>query len=410
MNRRESQVLVVGGGGAGLSAAAAAAQNGAKTVVIDENPGFGGQIWRKSLTRVNTKAARLVSLLESRGVELLPATTVFDRISRSSVAAELESESIEFEFEKLIIATGARERFLPFPGWTLQNVFGVGGLQALVKGGYSIKNKRIVIAGTGPLLPAVAEFLVDHGGKLVIIAEQARLSSLIAFGYASVGLPSKLSQAVKLLPKTLGRYRTGSYVSCAFGDEGVNSVEIESNRTTVVYDCDILATGFHLVPNLELPRLFGLNCTASGCKVDRFQRTSNNQVFAVGETTGVGGIELAQIEGTIAGLSAVGADSEAAAFFKKRSRYQRFSDALEKAFLIRQEILELSDDETLVCRCEDVSFGRLREFRSWRDAKLKTRCGMGPCQGRICGAATELLFGWSPQSVRSPIVPVKAKS
>jgi hypothetical protein len=109
-------------------------------------------------------------------------------------------------------------------------------------------------------------------------------------------------------------------------------------------------------------------------------------------------------------LAAAGRASEAARLFGKRRRWHDFRRSLSAAFRLREELKTIAASDTLVCRCEDVSFGRLRQFSSWREAKLQTRCGMGPCQGRICGGATRTLFGWGLESVRPPILPSRIET
>ncbi len=128
-------------------------------------------------------------------------------------------------------------------------------------------------------------------------------------------------------------------------------------------------------------------------------------IYCAGEIAGIGGSDLAIVEGQIAGLSAVGKSGEAARHFAERVRGRRFAAALERAFRLRNELRNLPDADTFVCRCEDVTYKRLRGFTSFRAAKLHTRCGMGPCQGRVCGAAAEFLFGWINESVRPPLFP-----
>jgi NADPH-dependent 2,4-dienoyl-CoA reductase/sulfur reductase-like enzyme len=133
-------------------------------------------------------------------------------------------------------------------------------------------------------------------------------------------------------------------------------------------------------------------------------------VYAAGEATGIGGLELSLVEGEIAGLAAAGKHQAARNLFGVREKQQRFARILNETFALRAELRDLAAGETIVCRCEDVAFERLREHDSWRAAKLQTRCGMGPCQGRICGAAVEFLFGWRAESVRPPILPVRVES
>jgi NADPH-dependent 2,4-dienoyl-CoA reductase/sulfur reductase-like enzyme len=174
--------------------------------------------------------------------------------------------------------------------------------------------------------------------------------------------------------------------------------------------CDYLACGFHLVPNSELASLLRCRTRNGYVLVNEFQQTTAEGVFCAGEPTGIGGVELALIEGQIAGLSAGGRSSEGRALFRKRDKYRRFARALDETFCLRRELRSLASAETLICRCEDVPYSRLQQHASWRAAKLHTRCGMGPCQGRICGPATQFLFNWNPESVRPPVFPARIES
>src|SRR5262249_8435589 len=125
---------------------------------------------------------------------------------------------------------------------------------------------------------------------------------------------------------------------------------------------------------------------------------------------GIGGLELSLVEGEIAGLTAAGKRETARSLFPVRQKHRKFAELLNRTFALRDELKRLATPKTIVCRCEDVPFERLRAHESWRAAKLQTRCGMGPCQGRICGAAVEFLFGWRAESVRPPVLPVKVES
>ena len=133
-------------------------------------------------------------------------------------------------------------------------------------------------------------------------------------------------------------------------------------------------------------------------------------VYSAGEATGIGGLELALVEGRIAGYAAADLPEKARALFAERARLRRFARGLERAFALRAELRALPEPETVVCRCEDVSLARMQAYRAWRPAKLQTRCGMGPCQGRICGAAAEFLLGWGMESVRPPVLPARVES
>jgi NADPH-dependent 2,4-dienoyl-CoA reductase/sulfur reductase-like enzyme len=395
-------VAVVGAGPAGLAAARRAAESGAAVTIIDENVQPGGQIWRGD-------AAECESWLHQRA-RLVRGARVFD--ARPGILAiECADGSVnELEYRSLILATGARERFLPFPGWTLPNVMGAGGMQALAKGGMPIARKRVVVAGSGPLLLAVASYLREHGAEVRLVAEQASRSSLLRFGLTLARFPDKARQAVRLRASLRGiPYQTGCWPLAAHGSEKLESVTLRRGSRTWTEPCDYLACGFGLVPNTELPALLGCRIEEA-VVVDEYQRTSVPGVYSAGEATGIGGLELSLVEGEIAGFAAAGREKDARRRFAKRDSHRSFANALEKAFALRSELQKLPKDSTMICRCEDVTWERVRACQSWREAKLQTRCGMGPCQGRVCGAALEFLLGWKAESVRSPVFPVRVGS
>lgn len=410
MIERETEILIVGGGAAGMSAAVSASAK--KVLIVDDNPRLGGQIWRSELGKIKSPEARiLIEKIERNKIEIINNAQVFAFNSEEKLLAETPNETIELKFEKLILATGARERFLPFPNWTLPNVFGAGGLQALVKSGFPVEGKKIVVAGTGALLLAVAEYLQSKGAKVLLVAEQTSAVKLLKFGLNLRREPKKIFQAVSLKRKTFGvKYLSDCYVISAEGKGKLEAVNLRRKGKTWRVECDILACGFHLLPQTELAVLLGCEIENDCVKVDEFQKTSARNIFCAGESTGIGGVEKSLIEGKIAGLSAIGKETEARRSFKQRAKVQSFADALNKCFALRDDLKNLPDAETIVCRCEDVRFEKLKNYTSFREAKLQTRCGMGACQGRICGAAAEFLFGWKNDSIRPPIFPVRLEN
>jgi len=205
-------------------------------------------------------------------------------------------------------------------------------------------------------------------------------------------------------------YRSGCWVSEAHGREKLEGVTLARGGKSWRVACDYLACGFHLVPNIELAELLGCSIESCSVKVDAFQQTTVANVYSAGETTGIGGLELSLVEGEIAGLAAAGKHDPARELFAARATQRKFADLLNRTFALRGELKHLSTPQTIVCRCEDVTLERLQRHNSWRAAKLQTRCGMGPCQGRVCGGAVEFLFGWRAESVRPPILPVKIDS
>jgi NADPH-dependent 2,4-dienoyl-CoA reductase/sulfur reductase-like enzyme len=336
---------------------------------------------------------------------------VIDQPQAGLLVAETGEGARELRYRKLILATGARERFLPFPGWTLPNVCGAGGLQALVKTGLPLGGKRVVIAGSGPLLLAAGAFLRKCDANVCLIAEQASTGSLLRFALGLFGQPGKMLQALILKKRLLGiPYRAGCWPIAARGTDKLSSVTLRQGRRTWKVECDYLACGFHLVPNLELPELLGCVTKRGAVRVSEFQETSVQGIFCAGETTGIGGLELALVEGRIAGYASAGMQDRAHPLFGAREKLRRFARDLNRSFALRDELMRLPEPETLVCRCEDVTFKRLQAYDSWRAAKIQTRCGMGPCQGRICGPAAEFLFGWRMESVRPPIFPTRLEN
>jgi D-hydroxyproline dehydrogenase subunit alpha len=409
-------IVVIGAGPGGLAAAATAAEAGMKVCLIDDNPAPGGQIWRSGVKGTSADATRWVSRLHAQGVEVRSGwRAVLDGGSAAPSTRTLRVESqddyADVAFGALILATGAREMFLPFPGWTLPGVFGAGGLQAFVKSGLDVAEKRIVVAGTGPLLLAVAANLRAAGARIVAVVEQAPLARLAQFSARLLfSQPGKLIEGATYGLKLLGvPYSAGAWVSRAAisGDSRLRSVTVASQRDSVEIETDLLAMGFHLVPNTELAQLVHCELDNGYLKVDPLQRSSVENVYGVGELTGIGGVEKAQVEGRIAAFSAAGRSAEARALFPARDRWVRFARRLDDAFALRDELRTLAEDSTIVCRCEDVRWKELESCRSWREGKLHTRCGMGPCQGRICGPATQFLFGWAAPAPRPPLFPVE---
>jgi D-hydroxyproline dehydrogenase subunit alpha len=411
-SQRRFDVLVIGGGPAGMAAAVRAAECGVEVGIVDDNATLGGQIWRgESDDGENQDAIRWSEMLRTAGVTKLCGKRVFDQPEARVLFAEGDDDLCELRYRNLILATGARERFLPFPGWTLPNVMGAGGLQAMVKSGLPIRGKRVVVGGTGPLLLAVAAYLRRHGAEIPIICEQASWSMLAGFSMALLAQPAKIAQGIQLKRELAGvPFAANSWPLAARGQQELESVTISRRGKPETIECDYLACGFHLVPNLELQQLLGCQIREGYVHVDEFQRTTVEGVFCAGEPTGIGGVELAIIEGQIAGLAAGGGLEKARLLFRDRDKTRRFARRLEQTFRLRPELKKLPSAETLVCRCEDVSYSRLQQQTSWRSAKLQTRCGMGPCQGRVCGPATQFLFKWEPDSVRPPVFPARVES
>jgi NADPH-dependent 2,4-dienoyl-CoA reductase/sulfur reductase-like enzyme len=403
-------VLVVGAGPAGLAAAQTAASHGARTGLIDAQALPGGQVWRHDIRRASSRAARrAVSALEQ--VAWLARHSVVDAEPHALRVEHPDGAGV-LRYDALVLATGARELLLPFPGWTLPGVTGAGGLQALAKQGWPVAGKRVLVSGSGPLLLAVAATLRAHGAKLLGIHEQASPTAVHAFARQLRHWPARAVQAIGLRTRLAGvAYRFGSFVRRADGDGRLQSVEIEGPGGMQRIECDLLATGYGLVPNIELAHLLGCaldtHATHARVQVDALSRTSIAGIYAAGELCGIGGLAAARIEGAIAGNMASGAQAAADALLPARDRARRFAELLSTHFALDPRLYALATPQTTVCRCEDVSLAELDGYADARDARLATRCGMGACQGRICGSALAELGRFPRGGFRPPLFPAR---
>lgn len=405
-----ADIAIVGAGPAGVAAAVAAASFGKRVLLLDEGFRPGGQIWRHRSVEVPEEARPLLERLQPLKVRILSGASVFDGEARDGfwrlVASHGESR-ITVEAEALILATGARERFLPFPGWTLPGVMGAGGGQALLKEGLELEGGSVMVAGSGPLLLPVAASVRKAGGRLLGVLEQAPWKRVLGMLPLLAVRPAKARQALGLAADLRGApYRPGWWVAEALGQERLEAVRLTNGHRVEEIPCRWLFCGFGLVPNLEVGRGLGCDGTHEGLRVDDSQRTSVGGVFAAGETCGVAGVDAAVAEGTIAGLAAAGAwepDSrEGRRLRMARARARRMGSRLEEIFALRPELRNLPRPDTILCRCEDVPFGAIDPAWGARETKLCTRAGMGLCQGRVCGPILIYQFGHSQDLVRIP--------
>lgn len=234
-------ILIIGAGPAGLSAARVAAQAGAQVGMIDDNALPGGQIWRQGPQHPPRGRAReaIEALAKLPNVKRMSGTRVVQATAARQLLVEDAARGYTVDYGKLIVATGARERFLPYPGWTLPGVTGAGGLQALVKGGMPVRGERIVIAGTGPLLWAAAVTAREHGAQVAAIVEQAPPQAVRQFAAGLVATPAKLVQAARMrFDLRATPYLCGAHVAAAGGETQLTHVRIRRGSETMRIDCD----------------------------------------------------------------------------------------------------------------------------------------------------------------------------
>ncbi len=405
MSRGERfELVVVGGGPAGLAAADTAADAGLRVLLIDQNAVTGGQIWRhRRGVAPAFSGSRLIAAVAPPRVRVANHASVIDVPGPGLLTVSFNGRVAVIETDAVILATGAVERFLPFPGWTLPRVAGVGALQALAKSGYRFAGEQVVLSGTGPLLLAVARTLRQAGAGVLMVAEQVSRATLAGFSTGLLRDPHKLVEAVRHAPAALHRsYRTEAWVVEAHGSDRLSAVTMMIGGTLRRMECDWLGAAAGLVPRTDLASLHGCRIDGGRVVVDEQQRTSVAGVWAAGEVTGVKGDQGAVTEGTIAALSVSGR-SIPGSLARLRLRGLRFAASLDRSFAPRPELLQRVTGDTVICRCEDVSAAMIDPSWSQRQAKLWTRVGMGACQGAVCGPACEALYGWTRNAPRPPL-------
>ena len=412
-------LVVVGAGPAGIAAALAAARDGVDTVLLDGAPVAGGQVWRARQGVAAEPVAQALARLAQAGVRVLAGTRVVMPLPDRLLLIDGPEGARHLLWARLVVATGARERLLPFPGWTLPGVFGAGGLQALVKGGWPIAGRRVLVAGSGPLFLAAAATLRGEGAHLAGLADEAGPTAQARFGATLVAHPAKTVQALRLAASLAGvPWWPGWRVVAAEGDGRVERVLLARGDRKRTIACDALAAGWGLVPQVELGQALGC---ASGARhgaeallVDAWQKTAVPGVFAAGECTGIGGARAAALQGEIAGhqvaAELVSAPPPPRALSRALARERHFAAGVARTFPMPDRWHQRLRDDTLVCRCEDVPWSALRDQPDLRSAKLATRCGMGHCQGRLCHDTLSTVMAWPRLPARPPLTPAPLSS
>ncbi|MFK0222043.1 NAD(P)/FAD-dependent oxidoreductase [Streptomyces vinaceus] len=459
-----TDLAVVGAGPAGLAAAVTAAGLGLRVTLLDAGERPGGQYYRhpapglgaarpealhhgwsafaarEAALRAHRSAGRITYLLSHHVWSVVPdgrggwTLHAVSGTGPDEAAATVHARAV-------LLATGSYERQLPFPGWTLPGVVGAGGAQAMLKSGLVLPGRRVVVAGSGPLLLAVAGSLAAAGARVPAVVEAAAYTAYAGHVPALLRNPGKLAEGAvhgsALLRRHI-RLLTRHAVTEAHGTDRVEAVTVARldrdwrpvPGTARRIPCDALAVGHGLVPQLELAT--GLGCAtrraADGTvalALDTEQRTSVPGIWSAGETGGIGGAQLALLEGEIAAHSvaagagatrSVASSARAAAgppaptaLLRRRARLRAFAEAMGAAHRPADGWTGWLREDTDVCRCEEVPAGRIREAvcdlgaRDARTVKLLTRAGMGWCQGRMCGPAVAALAGDGPAPERRPL-------
>jgi NADPH-dependent 2,4-dienoyl-CoA reductase/sulfur reductase-like enzyme len=453
--------VIVGAGIAGLSAAIEAARVGVSVTVVDEADAPGGQIYRQlpSAFRVADErplgkdfrhGRELLAQLEGLPIRFVGGATVWGCFEERVLEVATDDRAWRLAAEVIVVASGAYDRPVPVPGWTLPGVLTVGGAQTLLKSQRVLPGRRMLLAGTGPLLLVVASQMAKHGVDVVAVADPVptrdvlRRAGALLRGWRisrdGIGYRWTLVRAGVpwISPAILTRIEGDGIV------ESATVARVDQDwrpipGTERTFQVDTVCMGYGLIPSIELLRL--MNCAIRYDPLadawvperdDEFQ-TSVARVFAVGDGAGVAGAVVAADEGRVAGLAAArllgqltadGGRDRMRAPRQRLAQLASFRTAIDETYRLKPGLYELADQGTIVCRCEEV---RVRDLTAAFDdgastmsvLKAWTRSGMGACQARMCGIATahslarrvgqavESVGAYSP---RPPVKPVSIEA
>ena len=452
--KTDFDAIVIGAGPAGLACSATLAQKGLDVVLLDEQSSPGGQIYRnitKTTPRQRTILGQdytcglsLIEEFEGSAVEYLPGSRVWQADACGSVYYSRDGASRKVRGNYVVICTGAMERPVPFPGWTLPGVMTCGGMSNLYKDSGLVPVDPVVIAGSGPLLWLVAEHLLALSARIAAILDTAPMTNVFT---ALQKMPAAARRAdflfkgVKMIAsvyRDAGRKKVPVFRNVkgirAEGYEKLERVQAVAGKKQLSFDTSTLFVTEGIIPNSNLLRQVG--CSHQWNPVQRywhpavkFNGSSNlDRVFIAGDGAFVHGGVAAQCKGRLAGLKIAQEMHRIS-----KAEYHQLSNLVRKEldrdlhprpfmdslYRPRKKLYALSD-ETTVCRCEGVTAGRIRElvnagFSDHNDIKAMIRCGMGPCQGRMCSSAVlELIVegtGEAPERIRQhrlrpPVKPV----
>jgi len=457
--RKQMPVVIVGGGPAGLSAAIAAARAGSRVLVIDENLRIGGQIYRQvpqtfqikdpaalGTDYVNGRSLRDQVRELSDAIEIWNDALVWSVFESNQLAVARGDELVLLDARAVIVATGACERPVPVPGWTLPGVMTAGGAQVLMKSQRVRPGRRVLLAGTGPLPLVVANQMLDAGMEVVALAESASVLGAWRF------LPDLLHQP-GLMKQGLGyMYRLRRAGVPMLRSHALRSIQGEKQVQAVVvgvvdsrglpvsgsdktFEVDTVCIGYGLIPSVWLTSLLGCrhvyNPLLGGWVpyFDENMQTDVPGVFVAGDGAGIAGVLVAKMQGTIAGLQAavragaINRDQAVQAGLGQLRQLEpmgKFRRAMDRIYRIHPALFGNMSDDTIVCRCESITAGEIRQAiregtTNLNDIKKRTRSGMGYCQGANCQPAiTAMLareFGADPaqikmQTTRPPARPI----
>ncbi|MBI2466608.1 MAG: FAD-dependent oxidoreductase [Candidatus Rokubacteria bacterium] len=421
---RDGGIVVVGAGPAGLAAAAEVTRAGVPVTIVDESRAPGGQFFRdrgpgrdtpgSGAARAHAMKARLLAEIDGRDVTWLTGATVWSAIRPDLLALFREGRVELLRWQRLVVATGAYERSVAFPGWTLPGVMTPGAVQILVKAHGVTPGPEVLLAGSGPFLWSVAEELLLAGVRVSGLVEAGRPARWASVLLTVARHPARLAEAWRYL-RVARRHRVpvrlGWAVVAAHGTDRLEAVTVSRvdaewrpvPGTEQTLPATALAVGFGFLPSTELTRHLGCAHRFDELRGgwvpghDDRMETDLPGVYVAGEVAGIGGAHAAMAEGRLAGLAAalalgstVASPARLAELQRARRRAREFGDLMLRIFRFQPGLGVLAQDDTTICRCEEVTAGQLRARLGQTEPDLRSlrgvvRAGMGLCQGRTCG-------------------------
>ena len=421
-------IVIVGAGPAGISAARTLLDHGVKPCLVDESLRGGGQIYRRQPANFQRSAKQLYGFEAGKAaavhrtldamaplIDYRPETLVWNaEDGRLDMLNNGHAESLEYA--RIIVATGATDRILPVPGWTLPGVYSLGAAQIALKYQGCAIGERVAFCGSGPLLYLVAYQYAKAGAKVVAVLDSAPLSAQCRALPALLGQPATLAKGIYYRAWLTAHgvpVHQGATLQQVDGEQRVRGIRWGKH----VLECDAVAFAHALRSETQLADLLGCEFAWNSLnrawlpQRDSAGRSSVSGVYLAGDGAGIMGADAAQMAGERAALavledSGVAIDPLRPALLEQQlAGIQRFRHGLETAFPFPEQWAAQAPDALILCRCEEISVGDVRavvDEGHWEINRVKAHCrvGMGRCQGRMCGlAAAEVVAERSGRAI-----------
>jgi thioredoxin reductase/bacterioferritin-associated ferredoxin len=445
-------VVIVGSGCAGLAAARKLAEYNLNVLLLDENIHLGGQYLRRVPAKLGTYITykpeklkgighNLIQDVVSKKIKIINRAKVLGIYPGNQLFIEEENKKAHtVKAEIILLATGAREKLLPFRGWTLPGVITAGAAQILMKSSGILPAEKILIGGTGLFLYAVAHDYLNNLGNLISVLDQTSLIrkiSILPYLFAQI---SRFSESAKFLLKIYFSgtpVRHGTQIIEARGKNTLETVVtvqtdgkgVKKNGTEKVYHTNCLAVSYGFTANIELPQQVECELDFENekggwvVKTNETLETTVPNIYAAGEITGIGGALKSVLEGHFCALSILHKFDKisVAEFYAKRNKYSsqrkrhiQFEKKFNALCIPSEETFKLIPDETVICRCEGTKIGEIKKailngYHTPGEIKKSVQIGMGSCQGRTCGPILYQILSAFINKPRQEIYPFTAR-